>query len=64
MFDLTEVLGPHAQQRRAIDLGIAVDLVMDTGMKRAPVPVEPRFVGLVLVMNTVLELQLSRSRGR
>ena len=51
MLDLAEVLRSHAKQRRAIDLAVPADVVVDTWVERPSVLVLPGFLGLVFVVD-------------
>src|SRR5215213_11203198 len=45
---LAEVLRPEAEQRRAVELGVAADVVVDLGLKFVAVPVVPGLLRGVL----------------
>src|SRR5262245_24093134 len=51
MLDLAEVLLPQADQRGAVELGVAADEVVCAGMKLFPVPVVPRLFDVVAVLD-------------
>src|SRR5688572_5744159 len=44
---LAQVSRPHANQRSAVELGVASDPVVNARMELAPAAMEPGFVGLV-----------------
>ena len=51
MDDLVEIALAQPEQRRAIDLGIAADIVMERGLKAVARRVGPCLVGLVLAVD-------------
>ena len=51
MPDLAEILPAQPEQRRAVHLGVAADVVMYPGMERRAVAVVPGLLGLVLRLN-------------
>jgi hypothetical protein len=48
---LAEVLPAQTEQRRAVDLGVAADVVVDAGMEGLAVLVVPGYLRLVLVLD-------------
>ena len=46
--ELAEVLSPQAEQRRAVELGVAADVVVRVRVQRLAVPVAPQLLGVVL----------------
>ena len=65
MAKLAEVALAQAEQRGAVELGVAADVVVRVRVERLAVLVVPHFLGVVLAPSTLTarESQLSFSRG-
>ena len=64
MPDLAEVLLAQTEERRAVELGVAADVIVGVRMQLLAVAVVPVLLGLVLAFDVdACVLQLSFSRG-
>ena len=64
MADLAEVLFAKAEERRAVELGVAADVVVGVRVQLLAVAIAPDLFGLYLASTlTARVLQLSFSRG-
>jgi hypothetical protein len=51
MADLAEVFPAHAEQRRAVEFGVAADVVVGVGVERVAVAVPPHLLCLVFTLH-------------